>query len=212
VSYTTLAKKLRVSRFTVPAATPDVADPASESIVIEIPKTTHHNTGGMLLYGPDGLLHIGVGDDDSEALGQDLSVLNGKLLRIFVDPSTRGYAIPLNNPFVGVIGVTPEIWAYGLREPYRFWFDGSDLYIADVGDNQREEVDVVAAGNRGGQNFGWPIMEGSICHTPAVGCDKTGAGASRVRVSTRRRNRRDRRKRVPRHGALSVFSRSLLLR
>jgi glucose/arabinose dehydrogenase len=176
VSYTTLANTLRVSRFTVPATTPDVADPASESTVIEIPKASHHNTGGMLLFGPDGLLHIGVGDDDSEALGQDLGVLNGKLLRIFVDPSAGGYAIPRSNPFVGLAGVKPEIWAYGLREPYRFWFDGSDLYIADVGDNQREEVDVVAAGTRGGQNFGWPIMEGSICHTPASGCDKTGLG------------------------------------
>jgi glucose/arabinose dehydrogenase len=142
--------------------------------VIEIQKASHHNTGGMLLFGPDGLLHIGVGDDDSEALGQDLSVLNGKLLRIFVDPSAGGYAVPLNNPFGDVVGVRPEIWAYGLREPYRFWFDESDLYIADVGDNQREEIDVIPAGTRGGQNFGWPIMEGSICHTPASGCDKTG--------------------------------------
>lgn len=174
VSYTTPTSILRVSRFRVPPATPDVADPASESIVIDIPRLTHHNTSGMLLFGPDGLLHIALGDDDAAALGQDLSSLSGKVLRLLVDPSKDGYAIPPTNPFVGVAGVRPEIWAYGLREPYRFWFDENDLYIADVGDDQREEIDIVPAGTRGGQNFGWPIMEGSICHTPPSGCEQAG--------------------------------------
>lgn len=174
VSYTTLADTLRVSRFVVPASTPNIADPASESVVIDIPKTSHHNTGGMLLFGPDGYLYVGVGDDDSEANGQDLGVLSGKMLRISVDPSTEGYAVPPTNPFIGVPNAKPEIFSYGLREPYRFWFDSSELYIADVGDNQREEIDVVTPATRGGQNFGWPVMEGSLCHTPASGCDETG--------------------------------------
>jgi glucose/arabinose dehydrogenase len=173
VSYTTLASTLRVSRFTVPAATPNVADPASESIVIEVPKVSHHNTGGMLLFGPDDFLYVAMGDDDAEANGQNLGVLNGKILRIAVDPATNGYAVPPTNPFVGVAGVKPEIWAFGLREPYRFWFDASEIYVADVGDNRSEEVDVVAAA-RGGVNYGWPIMEGSLCHTPATGCNKAG--------------------------------------
>lgn len=174
VTYTTLANTLRVAQFTVPAATPDVADPASESVVIDVPTQSHHNTSGMLRFGPEGFLYVGVGDDDSEVNGQDLSLLNGKLLRVAVNPSVDGCSVPESNPFVGVAGVRPEIWAYGLREPYRFWFDGAELYIADVGDNQREEIDVVPSGTRGGQNFGWPITEGSLCHTPATGCDATG--------------------------------------
>jgi glucose/arabinose dehydrogenase len=173
VSYTTPASTLRVSRFKVPVATPNVADPASESVVIDIPKSSHHNTSGMLLFGPDDALYIAMGDDDSEANGQNLGVLNGKILRINVDPSTAGYTIPPSNPFVGVSGAKPEIWQYGLREPYRFWFDAGLLYIADVGDNRSEEVDVVAA-TRAGLDFGWPVMEGSYCHTPATGCNKSG--------------------------------------
>jgi glucose/arabinose dehydrogenase len=173
VSYTTLAGALRVSRFTVPSSTPNVADPATESIVIEIARASNHNTGGMLLFGPDDFLYIASGDDDAEANGQKLGLLNGKILRIAVEPTTKGYTVPPTNPFVGVAGVKPEIWAYGLREPYRFWFDSGLLYVADVGDNLREEVNVVTA-TRGGVNYGWPIMEGSICHTPFTGCDKTG--------------------------------------
>jgi glucose/arabinose dehydrogenase len=173
VSYTTPASTLRVSRFTVPLATPNVADPASESVVIDIPKASHHNTGGMLLFGQDDFLYIAMGDDDSEANGQNLGVLNGKILRVAVDPAVKGYTVPLTNPFVGVSGAKPEIWAYGLREPYRIWFDSGQLYIADVGDNRSEEMDVVAA-TRAGVNYGWPIMEGSLCHTPATSCDKTG--------------------------------------
>jgi glucose/arabinose dehydrogenase len=176
VSYTTPGKTLRVSRFTVPAATPDVADPASESIVIETPQVTHHNTGGMLLFGPDGFLFVATGDDDYEGFGQNLGVLQAKLLRIAVDPATLGYKVPPDNPFIGISGALPEIWAYGLREPYRFWFDGQagDLYVADVGEDQREEIDIVPSGAKGGQNFGWSTMEGSGCHTPPSGCQKAG--------------------------------------
>jgi glucose/arabinose dehydrogenase len=142
--------------------------------MIEIPRASNHNTAGMLHFGPDGYLYIGVGDDDSEAKGQDLTLLNGKLLRIAVDLTASGHTIPPTNPFVGVAGVKPEIWAYGLREPFRFWFDAGELYIADVGDNRSEEIDVVPAAGPGGKNFGWPIMEGSFCHTPATQCNQSG--------------------------------------
>ena len=174
VTYTT-ANTLRVSRFTVSSGDPNVADPASEALVIEAPQTSHHNTGGMLLFGPDGDLYVAIGDDDTQANGQDLKALNAKMLRLAVDPSKGGYTIPADNPFAGNASARPEIWAYGLREPYRFWFDepSGNLYIADVGDAAHEEIDVVGAA-KAGLNFGWPIMEGLSCHTPATGCTKTG--------------------------------------
>jgi hypothetical protein len=175
VTYTTTSI-LRVSRFTVPSATPNVADPASESMIIEAPQASHHNTGGMLQFGPDGFLYIGLGDDDDDTRGQNLGTLSAKLLRIAVDPTKAGYTSPADNPFLHTAGARPEIFAYGLREPYRFWFDTPtrDLIIADVGDATREELDVVRAESKGGENFGWPIMEGTLCHQPLTGCDKTG--------------------------------------
>ncbi len=178
VSYTTPTATLRISRFQVGAGTPDVADPDSESIVIEIPQLTHHNTGGMMLFGPDGYLYIVTGDDDDDPddglnPGQDLSSLNSRMLRIDVD-GAEPYEVPPDNPFVGDVGVPPEVWLWGLREPYRFWFDTTgDLYIADVGQVLREEIDVIPAGEGAGWNFGWPTMEGTRCHTPPEGCDTT---------------------------------------
>jgi glucose/arabinose dehydrogenase len=174
VSYTTL-KALRVARFQVRTGTPERADPASEAVVIEIPQVSHHNTSGMLLFGPDGYLYVATGDDDYEGVGQDLGSLKSKILRLDVAKDGPGYAVPATNPFIGVGNALPEIWAYGLREPYRFWLDppGGDLYVSDVGENQREEVDVVLKAG-GGRNFGWPILEGSLCHTPPSGCDRSG--------------------------------------
>ncbi|HEX4341450.1 MAG TPA: PQQ-dependent sugar dehydrogenase [Polyangiaceae bacterium] len=175
VTYTT-ASLLRVSRFTVPSATASVVDTQTESVVIETAQTSHHNTGGALHFGPDGMLYIAIGDADTPANGQDMTVINSKMLRIAVDPAKTGYTIPADNPFVSNATARHEIWALGLREPYRFWFDpdSKDLYIADVGDASHEEIDVVPAATSGGANFGWPIMEGTYCHTPATGCDETG--------------------------------------
>ncbi len=174
VTYTT-ASVLRVSRFLAPSASANAADPGSEVVIIEAPQTSHHNTSGMVLFGPDGDLYVGVGDGDDKTTPQDLTKLNGKLLRLAVDPAAPSYTIPAGNPFVGKSGARPEIWAYGLREPYRYWFDGptNALYIADVGASSWEEIDVVSIG-KGGLNFGWPIMEGTHCFSPSSGCSTTG--------------------------------------
>lgn len=175
-SFTTQKDTLRVVRFTVPADTPDVADPASETTVIDIPTPTHHNVGGVLEFGPDGMLYIGVGDNLTEGNAQDLQSLSGKILRIDVDAAKAPYAIPPDNPFVDAVNVLPEIWAYGLREPYRIDFDPEtdDLYISDVGEDLWEELMVVPAGSPGGDDFGWATTEGVDCHTPRENCNTAG--------------------------------------
>ncbi len=138
----------------------------------------NHN-GGMLAFGNDGYLYIGTGDgggggDQHGAIGngQNLNTLLGKVLRIDVDSAP--YTIPADNPFAGGGGM-PEIWAYGLRNPWRFSFDktNGDIYIADVGQNQIEEVNV-QAGDAAGLNYGWRIMEASECFSPSSNCDQTG--------------------------------------
>ena len=124
----------------------------------------NHNGGG-LAFGPDGYLYIGLGDGglaaDPEENAQNTNVFLGKLLRLDVDGSSP-YAIPPDNPFVGGGGL-PEVWAYGLRNPWRFSFDTltGDLYIADVGQQEWEEIDFLLAGYPGGANFGWDIYEGA---------------------------------------------------
>lgn len=123
----------------------------------------NHN-GGQLAFGPDGHLYIALGDGgsggDPEGNGQDLGTLLGKILRI--DPRGRPYTVPEDNPFVGERGARPEIWAYGLRNPWRFSFDRDtgDLWIGDVGQNAWEEVDHQPAGSEGGENYGWNLREG----------------------------------------------------
>ena len=127
---------------------------------------SNHN-GGNIVFGPDGMLYLGLGDGGSEGdpddRGQDLRTLLAKMLRI--DPTPAGpnqYAVPASNPFVGRAGVRPEIWAYGLRNPWRFSFDRStgDLWIGDVGQNAWEEIDEQPADSHGGQNYGWSCFEG----------------------------------------------------
>jgi glucose/arabinose dehydrogenase len=168
---------LRIEEFRRSAANPDVADPASGRIVLDIPRvnigppgedsTAGHN-GGQLQFGPDGLLYISVGDGDCCAdqagNGQNTGTLNGKLLRINPAPTmTSQYSIPADNPFAGTTPGSDEIYAYGLRNPYRFSFDRltGDLTIGDVGAGQWEEVDFMPRGTGRGANFGWSCFEGN---------------------------------------------------
>ncbi len=151
----------KVVRYTRSASNPNQADPASRKPILEIPRNAVVHNGGMLQFGPDGMLYISSGDDGTSN-GQDLSVLRGVILRI--DPNSGNpYAIPPGNPFVGQSGKRAEIWDYGLRNPWRFTFDRitGDLWIGDVGQNSWEEVDFVPAGDPGGRNFGWAYCEGT---------------------------------------------------
>jgi uncharacterized repeat protein (TIGR01451 family) len=178
VNYTTSAGYLVIARYYV-SSNPDVADPNTEQIVlIDGPFPDHY--GGELSFGPlDGYLYVGIGTGSGSSpdnLGQDLRVLRGKLLRIDVEtghPAT--YTIPATNPHVGTANARQEIWAIGVRNPWRSSFDPAtgDYYIADVGQAAREEVDVEPAGSAGGANYGWNIMEGSLCFGTTT-CDTTG--------------------------------------
>jgi len=153
----------------------DVLDPASEVILLEVPQPASNHNGGMVAFGPDGYLYVAFGDGgasgDRYGNGQRTDTLLATLLRLDVS-SEDGYAIPPDNPFVDG-GGAPEVWAYGLRNPWRFAFDGGLVYIADVGQGNFEEVDVAPVGD-GGLNFGWPVTEGLHCYSPAQGCDSTG--------------------------------------
>lgn len=153
------------------------AEPASEVIWLTVPQPYANHNGGMLAFGPDGMLYIGMGDGgsggDPHGNGQNPSVLLGKMLRIDVRPQVGGsrttqYAIPPDNPFVGVAGWAPEIWAYGLRNPWRFSFDRKtgDLWIGDVGQDLWEEIDYLPAPVRAGANFGWSEWEGAHPYPP----------------------------------------------
>lgn len=145
-----------------------VADRASEAVLLEIAQPYSNHNGGQLAFGPDGHLYIGMGDGgsggDPQGNAQNTSVLLGKILRIDVRDRTR-YTIPADNPGFG----RREIWAYGFRNPWRFSFEGGTLYVADVGQNRYEEIDVVGTGG----NYGWNRMEGFHCYGTST-CDRTG--------------------------------------
>ena len=166
-----------VSRFQVTADDPDVGDDLSEQIIIEINQPFTNHNGGQIVFGPDGYLYIGMGDGgaggDPYGHGQNLNTLLATMLRIDVDNPDIGlnYGIPDDNPFVGT-GYKEEIYAYGLRNPWRFSFDPVTeiCWIADVGQNLYEEIDLLEAGG----NYGWNIMEGFHCYNPPFGCDTTG--------------------------------------
>ncbi len=180
IDYTDLISgTVRAARYTV-SADPNVADPSSAQVIIAVRHEFTNHNGGLVKFGPDGYLYMGIGDGGGEGdplgAGQKTDTLLGKILRIDVN-SGSPYVVPASNPFVGVPGFKPEIWAYGLRNPWRFSFDRStgDLYIADVGQAAWEEVDVQPAQSAGGQNYGWNIMEGTICYPPpTTGCSQTG--------------------------------------
>ncbi|HUR95830.1 MAG TPA: PQQ-dependent sugar dehydrogenase [Gemmatimonadales bacterium] len=179
VHYTDPAGDTRVSGFSV-TADRDRADPSSETLVLTTNQPGPSHNGGQILFGPDGYLYIGLGDGGSHdggdrGRGQSLADLLGSVLRIDVS-SGSAYAVPPDNPFVGVDGARPEIWSYGLRNPWRFSFDRGtgDLYIADVGESRWEEVNRGAAtdGAGRGANYGWSRMEGDDCLDE--GCDRSG--------------------------------------
>jgi glucose/arabinose dehydrogenase len=178
VNYTDLNGDTVVAEYT---AAGDRADSSSERVLLRIAQPFSNHNGGALAFGPDGHLYIATGDGGSGGdpmdNGQSLDTLLGKLLRIDVDsdPGTLPYGIPNDNPFVARDGARPEIWAYGLRNPWRFSFDDStgELWIGDVGESELEEIDHHSGGGRG-VNFGWNDMEGNACHEPPTGCTRSG--------------------------------------
>lgn len=181
VDYTDTGGDTVVSSFTVDPGTPDHADPASEVVILTVAQPYSNHNGGAIAFGKDGFLYIGLGDGGSGGdpgnRAQNLNSLLGKILRIDIDHTGAGlnYAIPGSNPFAGASGKRGEIWLYGLRNPFRFSFDRTkgDLWIGDVGQNKWEEVDVARSG-KGGLNFGWRVMEGRHCYSPATGCSTKG--------------------------------------
>ena len=177
VFYTDLDGHSQVSEYRVDPRDPDRADPASARAVITFEQrpTSPTHKGGQLQFGTDGYLYIAVGDGggagDPFGHGQNPFTELGTIVRIDVD---RGdpYAVPAGNPFADGVGGLPEIWAYGLRNPWRFSFDDGLIYIGDVGQTEWEEVNVAGAGT-GGINYGWATMEGPECLTSPT-CDMTG--------------------------------------
>lgn len=175
VHYTRADGDIVIARYRVSATNADRADESSATslLTIDHSSASNHN-GGQLAFGPDGYLYIATGDGggagDTANNAQTLTSLLGKLLRIDIDSPI--YTIPQSNPFVGVASSRAEVWAYGLRNPWRFSFDRAtgDLWIADVGQNQWEEVNLQPATSRGGDNYGWRRLEGRHCFNPSSNC------------------------------------------
>jgi len=166
-----------VAEYKVSSANCDVAD-TKETIIMEIPEPESNHNGGCLVFGKDGYLYIGLGDgggagDKHGTIGnaQNLNTWLGKILRIDVNDK-KPYAVPVDNPFVGRSNAKPEIFAYGLRNPWRFSFDRTTgtLFCGDVGQDEWEEIDIIEKG----KNYGWRIMEGRHCYNPQKDCNTTG--------------------------------------
>ncbi len=178
VNYTDKSGDTVVARFHA-TVDPDRADASSEEVILRVEQPFANHNGGQLAFGPDGYLYIGMGDggsaNDPFGNGQKPGTLLGKMLRIDVESKVRPYAIPPSNPLIGKRDFLHEIWALGLRNPWRFSFDRKtgDLFIADVGQNEYEEVNFQAASSKGGENYGWNIMEGLHCFR-AKTCDTRG--------------------------------------
>jgi glucose/arabinose dehydrogenase len=181
VYYVNGAGNEEIDRYTRSANNPNLANPNSRVTVLTVTDPASNHNGGQLKFGPDGYLYAGIGDgggscDDSGAgcNAQNDNILLGKIIRLNVDQLP--YTIPPDNPFVGPGAPLDEIWAKGVRNPWRFTFDRltDSLFIGDVGQGTREEVDLVSAGTPSGRNFGWKMMEGTLCNT----CSLTNCGAT----------------------------------
>ena len=184
VNYTDTSGDTVIARYQVSRADANVAPADSESVLLRQEQPFSNHNAGELQFGPDGYLYFGLGDggdagDPGNPLcppatgcAQNLLVLLGKMLRIDVD-SDFPYAIPPSNPFAGQAGRRPEIWAYGLRNPWRFSFDREtgDMFIGDVGQNRMEEIDFQPASSTGGENYAWRLMEGKECFNPPNNCN-----------------------------------------
>lgn len=166
VNYTGSNGATNIARFSVEADNPNRADLESAEVLLNIEQPFRNHNGGLIKFGPDGYLYIGMGDggsgNDPQNLAQNLSSLLGKVLRIDVDGEFP-YAIPDDNPFVGQDSVLPEIWTLGWRNPWRFSFDFAtgDMFIGDVGQNEWEEVSYQSGESTGGENYGWRVYEAS---------------------------------------------------
>ncbi|MBZ2205746.1 PQQ-dependent sugar dehydrogenase [Massilia sp. R798] len=178
IYYTDFNRNIVVDRYTV-SGNADIANATSALQIISIAHSAFTNHyGGLVAFGPDGFLYLATGDGggagDPLRSGQDLTSLLGKMLRLDVAnaSATKRYDIPPSNPFVGMSARRNEIWASGLRNPWRFAFDTSGLYIADAGQDRREEINLASLG-QGGLNYGWNIMEGSLCYVSAA-CGQAG--------------------------------------
>jgi glucose/arabinose dehydrogenase len=184
VSYTDTAGDTRIMSYSV-SSDPNLADPNSSSQVLFVDQPVSNHNGGNIAFGEDGYLYIGLGDGggggDPSNNAENPNNLLGAMLRIDVDgdafpgDSAANYAIPSDNPFVGSSAGRDEIWAYGLRNPWRWSIDSVDdlIYIADVGQDRYEEVNVAPV-SAGGVNYGWDILEGSSCYEPSSGCSSAG--------------------------------------
>ena len=167
-----------VSRFSVDHSDADRADADSELVILEIPQPYGNHNGGQVAFGPEGYLYIALGDGgsggDPQGNGQNTATLLGSILRIDVSSASEDerYRIPPDNPFVGTPGSKGEIWAYGLRNPWRFSFDMATglLWAGDVGQAGWEEIDLIQRG----LNYGWKVMEGAHCYAPSTGCNESG--------------------------------------
>ena len=171
IDYTDVDGNTNIVRYQVDAQNPDLADEASAETLVFIDQPYPNHNGGQVQFGPDGFLYIGMGDGgsqgDPEENGQNTNALLGKILRIDIDnPSgDRPYGIPADNPFVDGADGAPEVFLFGVRNPWRFSFDADGgLYIGDVGQNSWEEIDYLPAGEQAGANLGWNLMEGNHCY------------------------------------------------
>ncbi|MFT2007473.1 PQQ-dependent sugar dehydrogenase [Pontibacter sp. 13R65] len=182
VNYTTGDLESRISRFSRSTQNPMVADPASERVLLTFDQPFNNHNGGKLAFGPDGYLYIATGDGgsagDPQNNAQNRASLLGKILRIDVNSASgeMGYSIPEDNPFAGnTEGYRQEIFAYGLRNPWKFSFDRETgfLYAADVGQSEREEINLITSGG----NYGWNIMEGTLCYPTTAECSMEGLTA-----------------------------------